>query len=261
MQTLEQNSVNYQILNKCPAVFSNAPHSEMSGKYKLLSSIDFVHAMDLIGFVPVSVSARKTRDFERALTQKHVIRFRKAEETIYRQGVTPEILFQNAHDGSSSYRVTAGVFRYMCSNGLVVGDIAFERRILHKGNAMEEVMGSVKEIIEVLPKAVTRVDEWSKVDLNQGQKLEFATKAALVKWEELDKIPVSAEELLNPVREADKGSDLWSVFNVLQEKVIRGGVEYVRANGRHARTRPITHVRRNVEMNKQLWNIAESFAR
>ncbi len=33
-----------------------------------------------------------------------------------------EIIFLNSHDGTSSYQMLAGMFRFVCQNGLVCGD-------------------------------------------------------------------------------------------------------------------------------------------
>lgn len=61
---------------------------------------------------------------------KHMVRLRHG-----RQGsVLPEaneIILINSHDGASSYQMLAGVFRFVCCNGLVVGQITNDIRIPH----------------------------------------------------------------------------------------------------------------------------------
>jgi hypothetical protein len=67
--------------------------------------------------------------------------------------------------------------------------------------------------------------------------------------------------VLDPRRTADAGQDLWSTFNVVQENVVRGGLEYRSANGRRNRTRSVTGIAQNVSVNKALWTLAEEMAK
>ena len=45
----------------------------------------------------------------------------------------------NSDDGASSYRTLAGVFRFVCCNGPVVGEVSNDIRIPHKGNIQNDV--------------------------------------------------------------------------------------------------------------------------
>ena len=47
-------------------------------------------------------------------------------------------------------------------------------------------------------------------------------------------------------------------MNVIQENALRGGMSYITANNRIASVRPISDVRRNLNINQSLWNTAET---
>ena len=48
--------------------------------------------------------------------------------------VFPQILLTNSHDGKNSFQFQAGLYRLICSNGLVIADTQFEAvKIRHMG--------------------------------------------------------------------------------------------------------------------------------
>jgi len=44
-----------------------------------------------------------------------------------------EFILPNSHDGASSFHMLGGVFRFVCQNGMVVGETVGEVRVRHKG--------------------------------------------------------------------------------------------------------------------------------
>ena len=59
-----------------------------------------------------------------------------------------EIILINSHDGASSYQMLAGVFRFVCCNGLVCGTVANDIRIPHKGNVQDEVIEGAFRVLD-----------------------------------------------------------------------------------------------------------------
>ena len=66
------------------------------------------------------------------------------------------------------------------------------------------------------------------------------------------------KELTTPVRKEDQGSDLWSVFNVVQEKIIEGDFEY-RAGGKVRKAREIKNFKQDMKINKELFDVALAY--
>ena len=73
---------------------------------------------------------------------------------------------------------------------------------------------------------------------------------------------VLPQELLVPLREQDKGNDLWSVFNVVQEKLVRGGFKYTLREGRRTNrtARRISNFIQDIRINEELFDLAKSYA-
>ena len=75
----------------------------------------------------------------------------------------------------------------------------------------------------------------------------------------MKRIDVDLEEFVNPVRKEDKGTDLWSVFNVVQEKLITGDFNY-RAGGKARKAREVKNFKQDMLINKRLFNVALEYA-
>ena len=75
----------------------------------------------------------------------------------------PEILFLNSHDGTSAYQLRVGLYRAVCTNGLVVSVGAFPSfRVAHRGDVVANVVQAALEIGErfgVLTSSVERLEE------------------------------------------------------------------------------------------------------
>ena len=97
-------------------------------------------------------------------------------------------------------------------------------------------------------------------EMEQEQILEFAKEAINTRFkkEELNRIKIDLDALLQPTRPEDEGSDLWSVFNVVQEKIIDGDFEY-RAGGKVRKAREIKNFKQDMKINKELFEVALSY--
>src|SRR3546814_6865351 len=67
-----------------------------------------------------------------------MIRLRHASQINGREA--NEIILLNSHDGTSSYQMLAGMFRFVCQNGLVCGDTVADVRVPHKGDVAGHVI-------------------------------------------------------------------------------------------------------------------------
>ena len=67
------------------------------------------------------------------------------------------------------------------------------------------------------------------------------------------------ESLITPNRIEDNSDDLWTTFNVVQEKFMRGGVEYRTNNNRNTALRGLKNIMAVNSMNTKLWELAETF--
>jgi len=217
-------------------------------------------------FLPVHAVETKARKADKRGFQKHMIRFRHQGLTALVGDSLPEIVVINSHDGSTGLQLWSGIFRIVCSNGLVVASETYGKVSLpHRGDLQGKVIDASYKVIDNANKALTGVQEWSKIGMTRADQLDFAAAALVTRYDSLKDAPVQPHEILKVNRSEDQGSDLWSTFNVVQENLIRGGVGSLRQldNGRigFRSVRPVRGVGRNVDLNADLWRLADSYAK
>jgi hypothetical protein len=171
-----------------------------------------------------------------------------------------EAIITNSHDGTSKLEVGAGLFRLVCSNGLVVPQqelISLNQR--HMKISMDEVNQITETFIKSTPIIERSVNRMMEVKMDMDKKIDFATKAIGIRWKNTEDIStLTLETIVNPLRNGDVESNLWTTFNVVQEKLIRGG--FVKEQGRKTRVvKPITSLTMDTMINKKLWELAETF--
>ena len=174
----------------------------------------------------------------------------------------PRIILTNSHDGFHACKIMVGLFRCVCSNGLVIASKTFANfSIRHT----EEIYGIVAKAISVISDNIAVMQKMQDTQLNDEQKSELATTALRLRSgvKEDEKFTVSdedVEDMLTPVRTEDEGNDLWSVFNVLQEKVIKGNFMTVsKTNGKKRKARAIKGISKDLEINQGLFLAASSY--
>src|SRR3546814_13627532 len=91
------------------------------------------------GFQPFMVTQTRTRHEDRRDYTKHMIRLRHASQ-INARGEANEIILLNSHDGTRSYQMLAGLFRFERSNGLVCCHTLAEVRVPHTGAVAAQVI-------------------------------------------------------------------------------------------------------------------------
>lgn len=248
----------------CPAVFAPIPHSSRSDKYSFVSTESVLDSMEDEGFVPVHANQQKVRKEDRFGYQKHLIRFSKIDDLSMPDGERPEILFVNSHDGTSSFQLHAGFYRFACANGLVVSDGECARiRILHKNFTPDAVLTAVHGVAENMPRLIESIRRMKAVRLTDFERIEFARQALTLKYEE-GKSPITPDRLLSVKRFGDSENNLWMTYNVVQENLIKGGqigCQYVNGYFQRCRTRKVTSIDNNVRINKGVWNLADEFCR
>lgn len=251
-----------EILDKAPAVLSTTTASNVSSKYVHVPTVELINDMEKLGWEIVDVKQGKGRKNARAEHRKHMVVFRNPNIVMKSEDgevVYPQILLSNSHDGLSAFQFRAGLFRLVCSNGLVVSTKDFGSvRIPHKGYSFDHLKTVVMELVEQLPVTVETLNRFREIVLTEEQKVEFALKALGIRFGEKG-MEVTPEEILKPTREEDKGNDLWAIFNVIQEKMIRGGFAYKAQTGRNKTARSIKNFTRDIQVNEQLYALAESY--
>jgi len=245
-----------------PSVFAEAPHSSRSAQYTYIPTSQILEGLAQEGFRPFSVMQGGSRDAEKRGFTKHLIRLRHDGETMTVGGTHNEIVLLNSHDGTSSYRLMAGIFRLVCGNGMVVAENCIgDVRIPHKGDVTGQVIDGCIDILERLPAVNDQIRSWSSLTLTEGEQRAFATAALAARYDDPAEAPVDAARLLTLRRREDAAPTLFNTLNAVQENIIKGGLSYIQRdpNGRRVarrQTREIRGIDQNTSVNRALWALA-----
>jgi hypothetical protein len=251
-----------EMARKVPAVIATQPASKMSARYSFLPTMDVVNDIASLGWNPVAVVGARTNNE----SSRHVVRFQPSGElgeALAKHQSIPELVLVNSHNGTTSFKVLAGIFRLICSNGLVITEKQFAAiSMKHMNYTIDEAVNMIGTYTKRLPNLVEGVDRMSSKQLTLEARMEFAKKVYAVR-EDIDaenesRIPL--EHMLRPIRREDRETDLWTTYNLLQEKAIRGG--YYRFNSlknKYAKARAVTSVSEMVRVNTEIHALAESY--
>lgn len=239
-----------------PSIFSKGAAPKMSDRYAFISTAELISPL-LKTYDITQASQRSTRKNGRDPSfTRHIVRLRPKGAKAIVGGTFPEVLVTNSHDGQSKFSIFAGLFRLVCSNGLVISwgpnaggafvHVGDRDRILDQAAAAVKLATSVEPVVTAMTKKV----------LTEKQMNAFARAAAILAYgEDFDRFDPAL--LLAAKRDEDKEPTVWNVYNRLQENVTRGGVSFVSAaSQRTFATRGITHIGRTIDFNTGLWDLA-----
>ena len=263
------NSAKYltkaNIMSMAPSVFAESPSDEVSKHYTHIPTERVIDDMEVLGWKPIEAKQVAARTKHTKGFQKHLLVFRNDDVVINGEDgdtVYPQIMLTNSHDGKNAFQFQAGLYRMICSNGLVIADEQFESvKMRHMGYSFEDLQDMIKEMVGKLPLTVESMNKMKAIEMAEDQILAFAKDALNARFtkKEMNRIEVDLKELTTPTRKEDKGSDLWSVFNVVQEKLIEGDFQY-RAGGKVRQARVIKNFKQDMKINKKLFNVALEYA-
>ena len=254
------------INNAAPSVFTTIPSDEVSDKYTHIPTEKVIDDMDSLGWGVVEAKEVKARTKHTKGFQKHLLVFRNDDIVINGEDgdtVFPQILLTNSHDGKNAFTFTAGLFRLICENGLVIADEKFEDvKMRHMGYTFEDLQIMIKEMVEKLPLTVESMNKMKETDLEGEQVLELA-KSLLdirVKGTGNTFTDVAITNVLESQRKEDVGSGLWEVFNRVQENIINGNFYYNTKSGKQRQARIIKNFKQDLDLNRNMFAKALEYA-
>lgn len=251
-----------QLYKNAPSLFTHGAAAHTSERYKSIATYDVIDSLLQEGFYPTTATQSATRSAEKKVFAKHMVRFRHRDYHNCGNGLFPELVLINSHDGLSSYRLMAGLYRQICTNGLVAGKNYDEVRIRHQGDIIGNVIEGTYRVIESSQKMLRIVEHMGNVALPEEKRLAFSAQAHALRFSEDANLVIEPQNLLIPRRREDIRHDLFSVFNVVQENLMKGGISGYRLNEhgrwRRAKSRKITSIDQNIRLNRDLWTIAEN---
>ena len=245
---------------QAPSIFASGPMASVSPRYTFVPTVRIVTGLRALDWVPVTVEEQRIRQEARRGFQKHLLRFRRAEQMETLDEWNVELVLVNSHDAGCAYQLHAGIFRRICSNGLVLSEGSFTAiRFRHAGLEPDEVVQASLRLIEFMPRVGELVSRFKTRLLDAAESQRFAEQALLLRYPSLPEAPIEADTLLKARRPEDEGRDVWNTTNRLQENLIGGGVsDYHRdKRGKLRSVRAIRGIDSKVSLNKGLWGLAE----
>ena len=255
---------NDQIVNLAPAAGALEPIDGVSSRYSFVPTLTAVELLRDVGWLPVHAEQSQVRDLTRDGFQKHLIRF--AKKGLDTRDERVDLLLYNSHDRGTAIRLIASIWRKVCGNGLMVSSEFANFTHKHVGFSPDAFMASAIEIANSAGTIADQVEEMKLIELKPEERGSFAEAAHIIRYgkESGYEPPINAMQLLEERRYDDKGKDLWTTYNVVQENIMRGGLKgsTIGSNGRRRgmTTRPVKAIDKNVQLNQALWHLTERMA-
>lgn len=249
-----------------PALYTDHGHPEKTklGRFNAVSTSVAIAALAAEGYVTTKASVMKPRqgsgDYAR-----HLVRMRHQHAPTVGDS-HPEIVIVNANDGSSSLRVMAGLYRIVCSNGLIVstatiGSFSFRHSSPHL--VPQLVRARAAALADATSKLGPMIQEWQRIPLTLHQQEQFAERAMVLRGLPADS-PFRPYQLTVARRTEDTPENLWAVFNRVQENLSRPGVSATRVRDdgtrRRVSLRELRNIPQTLTFNTKLWELATEYA-
>lgn len=260
---------NAKLAEMVPSIFTDRKHKSRTERYIHQPTIVVIDQLRKAGFVPVQAFESRIKPKskfgtykERRPYAKHLIRLREKKWLDVEAKVDtliPDIILTNAHDGSSAFKLEGGLYRLVCSNGLVICSDSFGSiRVPHSGKIAEKVEEGVKVMAKHLPDMLRVTKEWDKIKLTDRQRHKLAKDALDLRFHGAP--PIEVAQALEARRHSDEAHTLWRTYNVLQENLLTGGQTGSSPKGRVVHTRRVTSVNNSLHYNRGLWLLADRIA-
>lgn len=258
-----------EIREQAPVIFAGGPTREVSERYVYADTPTIINDMDKLGWKVRQVGQRKARK-ENTTFSPHFVRFANPDYRIKGNGGDysfPEVVMKNRYDGLGAVEFLAGIFRLVCSNGMVISTQSFgEMKLNHRGYSFEEMRKLVGDRVVSIEEQVAVMNAMKDTTLMKEQQRELAMQGLLIRGQVSKKEEskfrgkvdiLTLDEILTPERNEDKGNDLWNTFNVVQEKMVNGGFHtQLGLNTKVRKVRAIKSFEQDLTLNKQLFSAA-----
>ena len=249
--------------SRAPSIFAAGPMAGVSQKYAFVPTAEILGGLRDLNWVPVEVEEQRIRQEARRGFQKHLIRLRLQTQMQTLDEWNVELVVVNSHDAGCAYQLHAGIYRRICSNGLVIGGESFEAiRFRHSGCLTGEVVQASLRLVEAMPRIGERIARFRERLLEPRESLTLARQALRLRYPTVEESPISPETLLQARRPEDEGNNLWVVMNTCQEGLLRGGLsdDHRDRRGKLRSVRALRGIDSKVTVNKGLWSLAERLA-
>lgn len=232
----------------------------VSDNYAFINSRDIIDTALSLGFEPVSVRQTRARSEERIGFEKHQVILKHPS---YTDGESElRLYFRNSHDRTSALQLDVGFFRFICENGIIIGNALFPSlKIYHIGNKQriqDSIAASINSMLTRIPEVMQLKQDMQGMSLEREQLLALASEAADV-VSDIRKATVSINSLTAVRRSEDTPINAWTAFNVIQENALAPmhALRIDRATGIATRVslRKVKDLDKDTKINKRIFDV------
>ena len=137
----------------------------------------------------------------------------------------------NSCNGAQPMKLDLGVYRQVCSNGLIAFEFDF--------NNLDRFIANVSRKTSTV---LNKFGQLKNTNLSASDMRRLANEAASLRYSNLEDFDI--EDLLVVNRIEDEGNNLWTVFNRIQENL----------------TADVSNLNEDIRLNKQLFALANQYA-
>ena len=177
-----------EVKQRAKSIFTATAAPTVSDKFTHIPTNRVIEDMEQLGWGVVDAKEVKARKEGTKGFQKHLVVFRNPDVVINGADgdtVFPQILLTNSNDGKNAFTFTAGLFRMVCENGLVISTEQFnDVKMRHMGYTFEELQSQIREMVEQLPLTVESMNKMKQIQLTEEQAQDLAKKALTTRFTE-----------------------------------------------------------------------------
>jgi Domain of unknown function (DUF932) len=260
---------NTENLLRCeaPAALATTQRHGLSDTYSFLSTRAVVDALETDNWAVVEARQTRTKSPEFQSCRKHeiILADRDLLQGAYNIfSEVPRVILSNSHDGGAAFKLQAGLWRVVCSNGMVVSDGLIQAvNIRHSRRTIEEVVQTAQAFRENAALISDHVTKFKQTALSDAAAIEFARQAIALRISDDSSHVVEIRDVLAAQRREDVGNDLWHVFNRAQEWLLKGGFPVYRRTPTDwvsRKAKAIKAINESSRLNTNLWALAEQFS-
>ena len=233
---------------RVPAIFTKTPSPKVSNRYSFADSEYYLQK-----FIDADWFIHSARQVSKSEYAPHQVILRNNDIATVGD-LLPQLIFTNSHNGIKKMTMDTGIYRLVCSNGLVVPtSITQSLSIKHIDLGDSTTDTIVNSFYEKIPIIMNNIDRMRNKILTNDEIDNFTYNALQIRF--INAVGININDVVKPLRLEDNSDDLWTVFNVVQEKIIRGGIQL--PSKRHSR--PINNFVNDNDINTKLWQLAEQY--
>lgn len=242
-----------EMYRRAPSLFATTAHPKMSERYSFTNTYDILLHMHNRGFVVTSVQSTGKGRFGKVLV-------RMRHPAYDRRDDVPELVVLDSHDGTSRLKIFLGIVRLICMNGCIAGEGLYSRAFKHLApDLMYQIMLELDDLQQHVTALDERVSRMKNFKTTVAHRIALADAAIHSRFGDdrsASYVAAMRSNMLRTRRIDDEKDDMYTVMNVIQENVLRGGMHVIQNNSVR-RVNSISAVDKTLSINQSLWKCAE----